>query len=126
MYEFQHTTNLVARGENRAIETPLWVVGHSPFDEVQSMEEGYVVHLAPPRFIARWYLGDEPENPSDLTSGITFHDEELELSLCELVFLDPDPQIDSLEEDLDPWLQEAMMAVAVWRGDMEVGDEGEI
>ena len=42
------------------------------------------------------------------------------------MFLDPDPRIGSLEEDLDPWLMEALMAVALWRGDLEMGDEGDI
>jgi hypothetical protein len=122
MYEFQHSTDLVAREGNRAFETPLWVVGHSPFDRFQSVDEGHVAHLGAPRFVARWFTGMEPDNPADLEGGITWHDDLYDISLCELVFLDADTEFTDLETELQPWLNEAVMVIAVWRGELDLHD----
>jgi hypothetical protein len=66
-HQFADTT----QETNAGFTTPLWIVGDNPFQEMQREDEGYVVHLAQPRFIARWYVGDEPSTDhQDLAEGL--------------------------------------------------------
>ena len=66
-HQFADTT----QETNAGFTTPLWIVGDNPFQEMQREDEGYVVHLAQPWFIARWSVGDEPSTDhQDLAEGL--------------------------------------------------------
>ena len=112
-HTFRHTTERRDTGRGRSFETPLWVVGSSPFDAVKAEGEGHVVHLGEPRFVARWFAGDRPLNPTDNVSGIVYHDEELDITVCEVVVFDEQ------RSAFDEWLVEATAAIARWRGDRD-------
>ena len=105
-HQFADTT----QETNAGFTTPLWIVGDNPFQEVQREDEGYVVHLAQPRFIARWYVGDEPSaGGQDLAAGLTCVAHSIELR--EVVWHDQPIQARA-------WLIEACAAVAVQRGEL--------
>ncbi len=85
----------------------------SPFDTVKAEGEGHVVHLGEPRFVARWFAGDRPLNPTDTVSGIVYHNQELDITVCEVVVFDEQ------RSAFDEWLVEATAAIARWRGDSD-------
>jgi hypothetical protein len=108
-HRFGHRTKLFKNPFQSASWTmPLWIVGTSPFDPVISSEEGYVVHLGEPRFMARWAMG----GPLDQKRyGKTeLYDEDLGMSLYEVSHLDQP------SSDIQNWLVEAICAVAYSRG----------
>ena len=105
-HRFQHTVATVDVGYGAGFETPLWIVGSSPFDDAQTEDDGYIVHLEAPRFVARWFVGDKPEKRIDTLSGLTFHDPDLDITLCEVVWHD-EPTT-----DVSPWLCEAAAVIA--------------
>lgn len=115
-HAFADTTEVINTGFGRGFHTPLWIVGFSPFDDVETDGEGHVVHLGAPRFVARWFIGDEPANPADTISGITFNHPGLDITLCELVFLDEPPP------EFADWLTEAAAAIAHYRGDIAAAE----
>ncbi len=102
----RHTTERQAAG----FESPLWLVGSSPFDTVKTADEGHVVHLGEPRFVARWFHGDQPVNPTDATSGIVYRDADHGVTVCEVVLFER-----SLTA-FEAWLYEAVAVIALWRG----------
>ena len=105
-HQFADTTQKTDAG----FTTPLWIVGENPFQDVQSEGEGYVVHLAQPQFIARWYVGDEPSTcHQDPAGGLTCVAHGIELR--EVVWHDQPIQARA-------WLIEACAAVAVRRGEL--------
>jgi hypothetical protein len=90
--------------------TPLWIVGENPFEDLQSKCEGYVVHLAQPRFIARWNVGGKSSANQQHPAGeLTCVAHGIEL--CEIVWHD-------LPIQAHAWLIEACAAVAVRRGEL--------
>lgn len=90
--------------------TPLWIVGVNPLQQVQHDGEGYVVHLAQPRFVARWYVGDDPRaRGEDLVGGLACGAHGTLLG--EVVWHDQPIQARA-------WLIEACAAVAVHRGEL--------
>ena len=103
--EFRHSTDPQPAG----FESPLWVVGASPFDAVKCVTEGHVVHLGEPRFVARWFHGDAPSNPTDEISGIVYRNPDHEITVCEVVLFDR--TLTAFEQ----WLYEAVAAIAQWR-----------
>ena len=105
-HAFKHTTERQRAG----LDSPLWIVGSSPFDAVRVADEGHVVHLGAPRFIARWFFGDQPINPTDSKSGIVYRDAVREITVCEVVLFER--SLSAFEE----WLYEAADAIALWRG----------
>ena len=108
-YRFAHTTDTTTAG----FVTPLWIVGESPFQDVQTDSEGYVVHLGEPRFVARWWAGNEPpDNVSNPIRGLTCSAHGVEL--CEVVWLD------SPADEAGPWLIEACAAVAAYLGEIAI------
>ena len=115
-HRFQHTTIDLGTG----FRSPLWIVGGSPFESIKTEQDGYVVHLGEPRFIARWFLGEEPSNPDiDTLGGLTYCNPDLDITLCELVLDSESPN------NLKNWLFEACAAVAVWRGDLTISAPAE-
>ncbi len=102
---FRHSTLRQAAG----FESPLWVVGSSPFDAVRCDTEGHVAHLGEPRFVARWFHGEQPSNPTDEISGIVYRDSDLKITVCEVVLFDRN--LTAFEQ----WLYEAVAAIAHWR-----------
>lgn len=113
-YKFIHTYDQIQIGENRGWKYPLWLVAQDPFANVETDREGHILHLGAPRFTAKWYVGEEPLNPTDTLHGITYNHPDLDISLCEIVFLDEDEDM----SDLTQWLQEACFVVAHYRGDL--------
>ena len=77
---------------------------------MQKEDEGYVVHLAQPWFIARWSVGDEPSTGHQgLAEGLACVAHGIELR--EVVWHDQPIQARA-------WLIEACAAVAVQRGEL--------
>ena len=114
VYKFQHTYDLIQTGQNRGRKFPLWLIAQDPFSDIEAESEGYIVHLGHPRFVSRWYEGEEPVNPMDTIHGLTFSHTDLDISLCEITFLEDDKE----PVDLTPWLAEACCAVAHYQGDL--------
>ena len=104
-HQFADTTQETDAG----FTTPLWIVGDNPFQDMQREDEGYVVHLAQPRFIARWYVSGEPSTGHQAPEGLTCVAHGTELR--EVVWHDQPIQARA-------WLIEACAAVAVRRGEL--------
>lgn len=89
-YRFGYTSEKVMESPRDYFETPFWIVGNSPFeDEING--QGYVVHLAEPRFLARYYFGKKKPKGIDIKIGEVYraskftHDDE-DITLCEIVW----------------------------------------
>jgi hypothetical protein len=109
-YTFRHRTFPSGPAGTTRWMAPHWVVGHSPFDELLTAEEGHLVHVGRPQFVARWSYQEER-----IAEGIkTQHwlDEELGLLIHEVSWLDAPPA------DWATWLLEACCAVAYAKGDL--------
>ena len=110
-YKFQHETEVFVNG----VRVPAWIVGKSPFDPlILHRIVGQVVHLGAPMFKARWFVGEKAPIGIDALSGIIYHNGDLDMTLCELVFLDEPPEgafDEPPEGAFDEWPLEACMAV---------------
>lgn len=107
-YRFNHTTEVVSsEGRASALSRPLWIVGVSPFDPVIESDEGYVVHLGSPAFVARWTMLEDTmaqiEHPD-------FVDEDLNIMVYDAA------QTGSTGVIPPEWLLEAACAVAYSKG----------
>jgi hypothetical protein len=114
VHKFRHTYDLLPISRNKGIKYPLWLIAQDPFADIETDNEGYIVHLGNPRFTARWYTGDKPLNPANTLHGITYNHTDLDISLCEIVFLEENPDMSGFSE----WLQEACCAIAHYLGDI--------
>lgn len=115
-YTFLHTYDLLPTNGNKGMKYPLWLIAQDPFADIETDKEGYIVHLGNPRFTARWYTEDSPINPADALHGITYNHTDLNISLCEIVFLEEIPDM----SDFSEWLHEACCAIAHYLGDIAV------
>lgn len=113
-YLFQHTYDIIQTGETKGRKFPLWLIAQDPFTDIETEREGYVIHLGAPRFVARWYEGDQPVTPADTLHGLTYSNSDLDINLCEITFLDAAKE----PENLTPWLQEACCAIAHYQGNL--------
>lgn len=111
-YSFKHRTFVAGpAGSRERWLAPHWVVGHSPFDDVLTGEEGHVVHIGNPQFVARWsYQDDELQK---IRSGQHWLDDQLGLLIYEVCWVDGEPPVDWAS-----WLLEACCAVAYAKGDI--------
>ncbi len=123
-YNFIHTYDHIENGNNKGLKYPLWFVAQDPFSDIETDKEGHVIHLGCPRFTAKWYMGEEPYNPTDTLSGLTYNHPDLNISLCEVVFLD-DTETDEETElgNLLKWFFEACCAVAHYKGDLAEAEQ---
>lgn len=120
--EFQfstHTVQPAAASAGHGYRHPNWLAAPDSFAAAEIDGEGFVIHLATPRFIARYYSGDEPMTPTDTISGITWSDPDVNLNLCELVFLDDAPE----HIDMRPFFREATTFLAYHLGRATVAIE---
>jgi len=92
----------------RAWTTPYWIVGVSPFDKHTLEDAGYVTHLGPPRFVARWTMNESSFHLAG--NQRHFFDNDIGLLIYEISLLD------EFTDDLDSWLFEAACAVAYSKG----------
>jgi hypothetical protein len=115
-YSFRHRTvsfiNPQDPKRSAAWEMPLWIVGASPFDTVLAPDQGHIVHLAEPRFIARWIKGDIGRSDVDPTKQMNYYDEGLDILIYEISWLDKDAK------NIEDWLLEAAAAVAYTQGNL--------
>ncbi len=83
-----------------------WIVGLDPHD---AAEQGYIVHLSTPRFIAKWTIEDRDRATlSDLV--YTDADEEDAMAIYDFDWLDPKPG----EQVFRATMGEAIGAVDAW------------
>lgn len=108
-HRFKHMTWRYKCSERMAEwSSPYWIVGVSPFDKHMFADEGHVVHLGRPRFVARWTMN---ETHFHLGNNQHHHfDDDLGLLIYEVSLLD------EFTADLPQWLFEAACAVAYSRG----------
>jgi hypothetical protein len=85
-------------------------VGISPFDPATSPDQGHIVHLGTPRFVARWTMNEECFH--DGKDQRTFFDDDLGLLIYEISLLD------EFTADLETWLHEAACAIAYSKGNI--------
>lgn len=117
-YRFRHRTKVIHSSSlQKSLELPLWIVGSSPFDVIINLEEGHVVHLDQPRFIARWSMCDQTMGQID---NPDFYDEDLNIMLYETIPLDKGGV--SIEE----WFDEAVCAVAYTKGLIAISEPEEM
>lgn len=115
-YRFRHRSEIVegiVGGRVRVIDLPSWIVGVSPFDPVLGEDEGLVVHLAAPRFTARWTMREDTLAALPATDYV---DEDLGIALYDIMRLDKDG------DDPSAWLLEAVCAIAYSKGLIAVAD----
>lgn len=116
-YRFNHTCEVVnAQGQGTALSRPLWIVGVSPFDPVTQEDEGYVVHLGSPSFVARWTL---IEATMAQIKQPEFFDEDLNIMVYEVA------QTGGAGAIPQEWLLEAACAVAYSKGMIAVATHDE-
>lgn len=108
-YRFKHRTWVYRTAANpKGWASPLWIVGHSPFDTIIGEQEGHVVHLSFPRFTARWSMDEA--RLEDALDQLHHYDDDAGILVFEVSFIDPYPT------GIEPWLREAACAVAFRKG----------
>jgi hypothetical protein len=107
-YRFRHSTeDILPGGKKKTVARPLWIVGVSPFDEIISSEEGYVVHLGAPRFTVRWTMLN---STMARIRSPNYYDEDLNIMLYEAT------PLDGKAAEIEEWMLEAVCAVAYSKG----------
>ena len=116
-YRFNHTSEVVnAEGRASALSRPLWIVGVSPFDPMIQQDEGYVVHLGSPPFVARWTM---LEDTMAQIKSPDFVDEDLNIMIYDAA------QTGCAGAIPQEWLLEASCAVAYSKGLIAVATHDE-
>lgn len=110
-HRFRHRTRTYrSPSTQRSWDYPLWIVGVSPFDETLDETAGHVIHIAEPRFMARWTIKDNHVYEDAAAARSSHYDEDMGILLTEITPLETDGGA------LTDWLLEAVCAVAYSRG----------